>query len=178
MKQFHDYLLVLMQEVPEKNLHIQSICQIIWNVYNYYSQYTKGLQDFIDSQKKPILKDLSDYVKIASWKDINVYALKESAKRSHYHLHKFLKKYREILSIPVKDKINLLRQEVKSISKQKRLSFGEKVIALIDSLRVSFLKELSFKFCTDFVSSSRRYNSLPQLLGRSHQISQSIINGM
>ena len=38
---------------------------------------------------------------MASWKDVNIDALKQSARRSHNNLYKIVRKYRAILSTPV-----------------------------------------------------------------------------
>jgi midasin len=70
------------------------IVGIISNVHGYYIQFLPSVQEEIESLRKPILKELKEYVKIATWKDVNVFALKESAKRTHYHLNKFVKKFR------------------------------------------------------------------------------------
>ena len=37
--------------------------------------------------------DVQDYVKIAKWKDVNYFAMKQAAEKSHRTLHKFVKNY-------------------------------------------------------------------------------------
>ncbi|CAG8713751.1 1946_t:CDS:1, partial [Scutellospora calospora] len=40
---------------------------------------------------------------IASWKDVNIYALKQSAQKTHRHLSKCIRKYRDVLDKPITD---------------------------------------------------------------------------
>ncbi|KAI8618314.1 hypothetical protein BC830DRAFT_1041937, partial [Chytriomyces sp. MP71] len=101
---FYKHLQIIRNE-SKNSKAIDSMLTVIWNVHKYYSQFVDFVKIYVDNLRKPIVKELDGYVRIATWKDVNVFALKESSKRSHYHLHKFVKKYREILSLPVKDVI-------------------------------------------------------------------------
>ena len=86
IKSFSDHL----RFYQEKRSHaMPSIFDIAMNVYNYYSQFLPQIEAAVNNKRKPIMKELKEYVQIATWKDVNVYALKESAKRSHYQLTKY-----------------------------------------------------------------------------------------
>ncbi|KAJ3272914.1 hypothetical protein HDV01_005111 [Terramyces sp. JEL0728] len=90
------------------------------NVHSFYQQFVPSIDHSIEQIRKPILKELREYVKIASWKDINVFALKESATRTHHHLNKFVKKYRLELLMQVKEVIAAYHEnmpQLKSIEK-------------------------------------------------------------
>ncbi|KAI8917537.1 hypothetical protein DFJ77DRAFT_488317 [Powellomyces hirtus] len=91
-----------------------AVANVLHNVYRYYLLFGDTVKAHIDRLRKPIWKELNGYVQIATWKDVNVYALKESAKRTHYHLHKFVKKYRAILDLPVRDAITAYHDDVHS----------------------------------------------------------------
>ncbi|KAJ3084604.1 hypothetical protein HDU99_010346 [Rhizoclosmatium hyalinum] len=108
---FHKHLAAIRKEARFTK-SIDVMMNILWNIHRYYSQFSDYIKSHVEAQRKPIVKELDGYVRIATWKDVNVYALKESSKKSHYHLHKFVKKYREILSLPVKDVIVSHAQEV------------------------------------------------------------------
>ncbi|KAJ3134537.1 hypothetical protein HK100_003497 [Physocladia obscura] len=100
--------------IRSQSKHIKAIdimLNVLWNVYQYYFQFSDFIKTHIENQRKPIVKELDGYVRIATWKDVNVFALKESSKKSHHHLHKFVKKYRAILSMPVKDVIAAYLQD-------------------------------------------------------------------
>jgi midasin len=86
IKSFSDHLRLYQEQCGDA---ISSVFDISMNVYRYYSQFLPQIETAVDKKRKPIMKDLKDYVQIATWKDVNVYALKESAKRSHYQLTKY-----------------------------------------------------------------------------------------
>jgi midasin len=89
------------------------------NITAFFSQFLPSVNQKIDDIKKPLLKDLKQYVQIASWKDVNVFALKESAKRTHHQLNKFMKKFRLSLSLSVKDIIARYHENVPILSQGK-----------------------------------------------------------
>lgn len=74
-----------------------TMATILRNVSLYYSQFTSYVNTTLAQLRKPIEKELKDFVKIASWKDVNIYALKQSAQKTHLQLHKCIRKYREVL---------------------------------------------------------------------------------
>ncbi|KAI7867198.1 hypothetical protein BDF14DRAFT_761657 [Spinellus fusiger] len=85
-------------ETDGERLSNETVATILRNVYLYYSQFCDYARTHLAQLKKPIEKDLKDFVKIASWKDINIYALRQSAQKTHRQLHKCIRKYRDILN--------------------------------------------------------------------------------
>ncbi|KAJ1946982.1 AAA ATPase midasin, partial [Linderina macrospora] len=71
------------------------------NAIDYYSQYAPCIAEHLANAKKAVKKDLTQYVKISSWKDVNPAALKESALRTHRHLARCVRQWREALSQPI-----------------------------------------------------------------------------
>ncbi|KAL1744525.1 hypothetical protein HDZ31DRAFT_82642 [Schizophyllum fasciatum] len=67
----------------------------------YYSLSEAKIQKSLEEQRRPLEKEVKDFIKLASWRDINVQALKESATRTHHQLYKLIRKFREILRQPV-----------------------------------------------------------------------------
>lgn len=55
------------------------------------------------AERARIDKDVQNLIKLASWKDVNVYALKQSAIRSHHQLYKSVRKLRMVLQKPASD---------------------------------------------------------------------------
>nr|KAJ3422092.1 hypothetical protein HK105_001196 [Polyrhizophydium stewartii] len=104
LRSFHAHL-ELLGRVCEPNAfaNLRIVTDMTWNVAAYYSQFAPSVEAALATARKPILKELKEYVKIATWKDVNVFALKESAKRTHHHLNKFVKKYKLSLDAPVKE---------------------------------------------------------------------------
>ncbi|KAK9375024.1 uncharacterized protein V1513DRAFT_425144 [Lipomyces chichibuensis] len=72
------------------------------NVARLYEQFVPTVEESIQSQRKTLEKEISETILLASWKDTNFLALKEGARRSHHKLYKSVRKFREILSKPVR----------------------------------------------------------------------------
>ncbi|CEI96453.1 Putative Midasin [Rhizopus microsporus] len=81
-----------------EQLSFEKTAVILRNVYLYYSQFQQHVDTMLTQMRKPIEKDLKDFVKIATWKDVNIYALRQSAVKTHRKLHKCICKYREVLN--------------------------------------------------------------------------------
>lgn len=94
-----------MLRVFQRHLKMVSLNQLLENLLtntiDFYTQYEELVKNQVQLIRKPIQKELEEYVQIASWKDVNVFALRESAKRTHYHMNKFLKKFKLGLSASV-----------------------------------------------------------------------------
>ncbi|KAI8086937.1 uncharacterized protein B0P05DRAFT_16758 [Gilbertella persicaria] len=81
-----------------EKLNYDKTATILRNVYMYYSQFQEHANTMLAQLRKPIEKELKDFVKIATWKDVNIYALRQSASKTHRQLHKCIRKYREVLN--------------------------------------------------------------------------------
>ncbi len=68
----------------------------------YFSQFETKVTASLSQQRSVIEKDLHSIIKLASWRDVNVQSLKQSAQRSHRQLFKCVRKFREVLRQPVK----------------------------------------------------------------------------
>ncbi|CAG8438258.1 2742_t:CDS:10 [Acaulospora morrowiae] len=93
----------LCNHFPTHNPLYDRAANALWNVYKYYSQFRDELRTSLGILRKPIEKELCQFVKIASWKDVNVHALKQSAQKTHRHLSKCIRKYKEILDRSIID---------------------------------------------------------------------------
>ncbi|KAJ2842133.1 hypothetical protein J3B02_005669, partial [Coemansia erecta] len=71
------------------------------NAIDYYAQFAPCIEEHLERSGKPVRKDLAQYVKISSWKDVNPAALRASAQKTHRHLAKCVKMWREALSQPI-----------------------------------------------------------------------------
>lgn len=85
---FHSHVYCVPQN-PQRD----ELLAILWNVYNYYNQFTKEVQSRINSVKSPIEKKLKDFVKIVRWNDINYWSVKETIEKTHRTLYKFIREY-------------------------------------------------------------------------------------
>ncbi|KAF3924791.1 Midasin [Orbilia brochopaga] len=96
-------LLEAMQEQLRNSTsrHSEGLKSTIHNVHQLHAQFRKAVNEHISAERVKLEKDMKEVILLASWKDTNVTALKESTKRSHYQLYKVVKKYRSILATPV-----------------------------------------------------------------------------
>eukprot|EP00794_Sanderia_malayensis_P000583 gene583-1243_t len=126
---------------------------VLWNIYHYYKQFTGNIIENIRKLKTPIEKELKDFVKIARWKDINYYAIKEATEKSHRSLHKFIRKYQEALSSTVSDQLKLIHTSVTETKLDKKsLNDTSRFRASID-----VLIDFSFAFYGVFCLGSNNF---------------------
>ncbi|OMJ18030.1 Midasin [Smittium culicis] len=67
---------------------------------SYFDQFSQSIKSEIDQFKDSISKELAEFVKISSFSDVNPISLKNSAKNTHSHLSKCLRKWRDYLLTP------------------------------------------------------------------------------
>lgn len=89
--------------VEERSLHI--IRHTLLNFLCFYVPYQNSIQEALNEGRKKLEIEMKEVILLASWKDTNIDALRESAKRSHHKLFKIIRKYRAILARPVEDLI-------------------------------------------------------------------------
>ncbi|GAA6063185.1 hypothetical protein JCM10212_006851 [Sporobolomyces blumeae] len=82
---------------------LRRVASILLNVHAFYSQFTARIVAFLSAERTKVEKDVQNLIKLASWKDVNVYALRQSAVRSHHQLYKSVRKLRAILQKPASD---------------------------------------------------------------------------
>lgn len=95
-----------MTEAFNKHLELMGLSdssesKLLRNMVKFYSQYLSSAKSFIENKKKALEKEINDVILLASWKDVNIEALKQSSRRSHNNLFKVIRKYREILSTEI-----------------------------------------------------------------------------
>ncbi|KAK9323564.1 hypothetical protein V1517DRAFT_94636 [Lipomyces orientalis] len=78
------------------------VANLLRNIVRLYEQFVPVVEESIQLHRKALEKDISETILLASWKDTSILALKESARRSHHKLYKLVRKFREILSQPVR----------------------------------------------------------------------------
>ncbi|KAH7038086.1 ATPase protein [Microdochium trichocladiopsis] len=77
----------------------------VQNFVSYYARYEKSVTELIRAGRAPIDKQMKDVLLLASWKDTNIVALRESARKSHQKLFRIVRKFREVLNQPMKSVI-------------------------------------------------------------------------
>ncbi|XP_069109146.1 midasin-like [Argopecten irradians] len=97
LKAFHCQL-VVMETSPKQ----ATLMSFLWNLHQFYDQFTDGVQKELDKLMSPVLKELKGFVKIARWTDMNYWALKQTTEKTHRTLHKHMKSFKGILEVQVR----------------------------------------------------------------------------
>ncbi|KAI5949928.1 hypothetical protein KGF54_005406 [Candida jiufengensis] len=77
------------------------IVDALTNFVKFYDQFEPIIHENIRITKDKLQKDINEVLLLASWKDVNIDALKQSARKSHNNLYKIVRKYRDLLNTPV-----------------------------------------------------------------------------
>ena len=93
---FRSLLLLYVQDYPCLN----QLTAALENFLHHYQPFDSPIQKILVERRATLEKDMKELIQLASWKDINIVALRESARRSHHKLFKLVRKYREILAQP------------------------------------------------------------------------------
>ena len=94
---FRQYLGLVEKSYPD----FRTMANTLSNFLHFYGRYEGSIQDTLRSGRITLEKELKDVLLLASWKDTNINALRDSAKRSHHKLFKIVRKYRALLARPV-----------------------------------------------------------------------------
>ncbi|KAI5302664.1 hypothetical protein KEM56_000474, partial [Ascosphaera pollenicola] len=94
IEQFRKLLDLYIEDYPSLGLVRSSLN----NLYSHYSAFIPVIEKLLADGRSSLEKEVQEVIKLASWKDTNIAALRDSAKRSHHKLFKYIRKYRELLS--------------------------------------------------------------------------------
>lgn len=76
---------------------LDELLSILWNTYNYYSQFSTLIATAIKEKRTPIEKKLRDFVKICTWdRDLSYWSVKDTVDKAHKALHKQTKEFEVI----------------------------------------------------------------------------------
>ncbi|KAI7944893.1 hypothetical protein MJO28_010588 [Puccinia striiformis f. sp. tritici] len=103
-------LLTAASKVPDMGCWTP-INNLLDGIIYFYAHYEPQVDQKIEKAKKLARGDIENYIQLASWKDVNIIALRQSSQKSHRQLYKTVRKFRNVLQGPVKD--TLQRWQVK-----------------------------------------------------------------
>ncbi|KAF2015300.1 P-loop containing nucleoside triphosphate hydrolase protein [Aaosphaeria arxii CBS 175.79] len=78
----------------------RSIHLALDNFIAYFSRFLTPVQEALSKGRQALEKEIGNVIKLASWKDTTIQALKQSAKTSHRKLTKLVRKFRAVLNRP------------------------------------------------------------------------------
>ncbi|CZT51110.1 related to midasin (AAA ATPase) [Rhynchosporium secalis] len=97
LKQLQNHLTMLALDMP----HLSIIANAVGNFIALYQRYEKAVEENLKRGRVGLEKAMKDVLLMASWKDTNIVALRDSAKRSHHKLFKIVRKFRSLLGQPM-----------------------------------------------------------------------------
>lgn len=100
------------------NDNLGAVHSLLSNIVNNARLFITRIEDSVRTQRAVIDKAIKDFVKLASWKDVNIFALRASAQKSHKQLHRNIRKFRDVLQQPVAPMLSDLTAVVPQISAQ------------------------------------------------------------
>ncbi|KAF9220907.1 hypothetical protein BS17DRAFT_290054 [Gyrodon lividus] len=99
---------IVPQESGVQQEALRRVGRILHASRQYFRVFAPQLSTSLGNQKRALEKEVEAFIKLASWKDINVQALKQSAQKTHHQLYKIIRKFRDVLRQPVMDKMDPL----------------------------------------------------------------------
>uniref|UniRef100_T1K3A0 Midasin n=1 Tax=Tetranychus urticae TaxID=32264 RepID=T1K3A0_TETUR len=138
---------------------------ILVNVHKYYLQFKSSVSEEIDRIRKPIEKELKDFVKIMRWNDGNFWSLKAKVEKSHKTLHRLTKKYDKSLSVPTTAFFKLAKSESNTESFNFKSTVMETTAAPLEPIHCSDLKLLPRSH--QLISKVSKYSKKTKVLTRS-----------
>ncbi|EEP81459.1 conserved hypothetical protein [Uncinocarpus reesii 1704] len=94
LERFNSLLRLYVVDFPSLSQLISSLA----NLLDHYRPFVPIFEVQLMNGRKTLENDLKQEVLLASWKDTNITALRESARRSHSKLFKVVRKYRALLA--------------------------------------------------------------------------------
>lgn len=74
----------------------------VLNFIAMYQRYEVKVVEALQKGRASLEKDMKDVLLLASWKDTNIAALRESARKSHQKLFRLVRKFRAVLGTPMR----------------------------------------------------------------------------
>ncbi|XP_053143364.1 midasin isoform X2 [Hemicordylus capensis] len=126
--EFHCHVF-LMPQVEGNDM----LCNVLWNLYNYYKQFSECVQARLTELRQPIEKELKEFVKISKWNDVSFWSIKQSVEKTHRTLFKFMKKFETALNEPCRSALVETEQLV-SLQKQEASDNQETKIQSLNNI--------------------------------------------
>ena len=113
---------------------------IIHSTHRFYQLHQPEIQQYLTDRRAVLDKEIQGFIKLASWKDTNVQALKQSAQMTHYQLYKVIRKLRGVLREAITFRLDIkttIALEVPAVIHVSSQQFGNSQLATLDGVTVS-----------------------------------------
>lgn len=181
LRQLLAHLKYLVRDYP--NLLI--IANAVANFLAFYVRFETIADKTITAGRTPIDKKMKDVLLMASWKDTNITALRESAKKSHLKLFRLVRKFRGVLGQEMKTLIiqgvpeESVFSGVSSIVNTTDNEVPADMLALLESNAPNWLaSHKRLANVTKTVSVMRNITNSPQVTGTVSESLESYISSL
>lgn len=89
-------LLASSKSGPQRST-LERVQRLMCATTRYYASFSPQILTSLSEQRVALEQEIQAFIKLASWKDVNVHALKQSAQRTHHHLYKVVRKFRDVM---------------------------------------------------------------------------------
>ncbi len=93
LRQMQSHVELLAQDYPA----LAVVRDGLRNFMSFYGRYEPRITETIQKGRGSLQKKMNEVLLLASWKDTNIAALKESARKSHLKLFRLVRKFRSVL---------------------------------------------------------------------------------
>ncbi|KAG8975750.1 hypothetical protein FRB90_009435, partial [Tulasnella sp. 427] len=80
---------------------LRKVEALLRSTHAFFKQFEGEVVRKLSENRRKLDDEVKGFVKLASWRDVNVHALKASAEKTHRQLHKSVRKLKEVLQSPV-----------------------------------------------------------------------------
>ncbi|KAL6249838.1 AAA ATPase midasin [Rhinocladiella similis] len=87
-----------LKDMTKRDAGMLPVHRCVLNTVKHYRRYEPGVETALQTGRASLEKALKEQIQLASWKDTNITALRDSARRSHHKLFKIVRKYRGLLN--------------------------------------------------------------------------------
>jgi midasin len=172
LKQLQKHLEILILESPRMAI----ISDALANFISMYGRYAKPVEDHLKKGRASLEKSLRDVILLATWKDTNIVALRDSAKRSHHNLFKIVRKFRALLGQPME---HILRQGLPDETTQETIVASHDVPLQYPSIDLSALS-ICAKAVPNWAEKGKRFVNVSKtisLMADASRIPDSALDG-
>ncbi|KAJ3856471.1 midasin nuclear AAA ATPase [Lentinula lateritia] len=143
---------------------LERILRIVNATVGFFMAFSSSVAAELSTGRATLEVEIRNLIKLASWKDVNVHALKQSAQRTHRQLYKLIRKYRELLRQPISSRLAIFSK----LSKDEDYAHEHRQLGIVKAPDPTFPSSISeISTPTHLVNLGRTYRRLEQLISKS-----------
>ncbi|KAH3662481.1 hypothetical protein OGAPHI_005733 [Ogataea philodendri] len=167
----------LVRAFSEQVKHDKTIYSALMNILDFFQPFLTIVEQAVSNEKKTLEKQVKEVILLASWKDVNIDALKQSSRKSHQSLYKLVRKYRDLLNSTITEMVESGLGSTPVVINQKTIGMvpvslgelGSSEVSLFNNIKTIhhnmqvYLGDLSsesfggfYEYCEEIVAAARK----------------------